>query len=182
MDYQAFYRQLFAPLEAILGPIDRETLMGIVGFDAGGPLSFCTIGCDRSDGFATYVSCELAVREDQIPSEYGRYELLTTTNDEEWALSILSAVGGMSLEVAFGDGHTLDIGSLVSPDAPLQGVVFEKVVSTRIDQAPYGVLRCIGIQRPEMELAIQEGSGALIERLQRAGVYPRTIAKRLAVA
>lgn len=33
MDYHDFYRQLFAPLEASIGPIDRDTIFAITGFD-----------------------------------------------------------------------------------------------------------------------------------------------------
>ncbi len=44
MDYHAFYAQLFSPLDSKLGPIDPETMVAIIGFDAGGPLGFCTIG------------------------------------------------------------------------------------------------------------------------------------------
>lgn len=40
MDYEKFYRQLFAPLEVMLGPVDRDTIVAIIGFDAGGPLAF----------------------------------------------------------------------------------------------------------------------------------------------
>jgi hypothetical protein len=50
-------------------------------------------------GFATYVTCELAVRKEQVPSSGGRYELLTTVEDEAWARNLLTALGSMSLEV-----------------------------------------------------------------------------------
>src|SRR5262245_7468527 len=93
MDYQEFYRQLFVPLEASIGPIDRDTIVAIIGFDGGGPLNFCTIGCERSGPCITYVSCELAVRDEQIPCEFGRYELLSTCDDEKWVRSIVSDIG-----------------------------------------------------------------------------------------
>ena len=47
MDYQQFYRQLFAPLESQIGSIDANTIFAIIGFGCGGPLNFCTIGSDQ---------------------------------------------------------------------------------------------------------------------------------------
>ncbi len=81
MDDEQFYRLLLAPVERIFGPIDRDTIVAIIGFDSGGPLNFCTIGRDRGDRFITYVSCELAVRGEQQPSEFGRYDLLTSQEE-----------------------------------------------------------------------------------------------------
>jgi hypothetical protein len=181
VDYIKFYRQLFAPVEAILGPIDRDTIVAIIGFDAGGPLNFCTIGRGSGERFVTYISCELAVRAEQRPSEFGRYELLVTCDDEGWVRSILTDIGRMSLEVAFGHGHTLDIGPWVEADDPIQGIVFEKVAEKKFDGESYGVLRCIGITRAEMEYAQNRGAMALLTRLKKAGVYPNTAIRRKSV-
>jgi hypothetical protein len=40
MDYKEFYSQLYAPLVRVLGPADRDTIVAIVGFDAGGATQF----------------------------------------------------------------------------------------------------------------------------------------------
>lgn len=57
MDAHRFYAALFAPLVHTMGALDPETLVAIVGFDAGGPLCFRTLG--RGSGrFTTYVSCD----------------------------------------------------------------------------------------------------------------------------
>ncbi len=181
MDCHVFYRQLFAPLEASIGPIDRDTIVAIVGFDAGGPLNFCTIGCGRSGPGITYVSCELAVRDEQIPCEFGRYELLSTCDDEKWVRSIVSDIGRMSWETAFGNGHTMDIGGWVGPGDPVQGVIFEKACRCRIDGVQFGVLRVIGVSRPEMEYAQARGAKALIRKLKAAGIYPSTLIRRSSV-
>jgi hypothetical protein len=178
VDYSAFYGRLFAPLQAISGPIDRDTIAAIVGFDGGGPLNFCTIGRESGRRFVIYFSCELAVRPGQQPSDFGRYELLTSCDDERWVRSVLSEIGRMSLEVAFGHGHTLDIGSWVDPAAPIQGVVFEKLCTAEIDGKNYGILRCIGISRREMRYAQRWGSAKLFARLKKAGLYPHTAIHR----
>jgi len=182
LDYGEFYSNLFVPIEeAFVGSIDRDTLMAIVGFDAGGPLNFCTIGHERGDKFVTYVSCELAVRRQQKPSEFGRYELLMTCDDEEWARSLLSDIGRMSLDVAFGDAHTLDIGRWVKPRGPIQGVAFEKFACVEIGGEKFGILRCIGITRPELKYAQKHGVPALVTRLKEAGAYPNSSVRRHSV-
>src|SRR5690242_1554660 len=107
MNYDEFYQKLFEPLIEQFGPMDRDTIVAIVGFDMGGPLNFCTFNQKSESGCKTYVSCELAVRDQQQPSEFGRYELLANCDDEKWVRSVLSDIGRMSLDVTFGDGHTL---------------------------------------------------------------------------
>ena len=166
MDYEKFYRRLFVPLESIHGPIDGDTIVAIIGFEAGGPLNFCTFGRESSDRFITYVSCELAVREEQQPSEFGRYELLIACDDERWVRGIVSDIGRMSFEVPFGHGQTMDIGPWVESGESIQGIVFEKVCATKIDRKPYGVMRIIGVTRPEMEYTQVHTSSKLIACLR----------------
>jgi hypothetical protein len=181
VDYRRFYEELFAPLEAEIGPIDAETICAILGFDGGGPLSFSTIGANQGGPFITYVSCELAVREEQRPSELGRYELLCTCDDERWVRSILSELGRMSLESTFGHGHTINIGPCVGAQAPVQGVWLEAECCATIDGESYAVYRVIGITRPEMEYKRAKGSEALVAALKVGGVYPHTRVHRASV-
>jgi hypothetical protein len=172
--YESFYGRLFAPLEAILGPVDPETIVAIIGFDVGGPLNFCTIGTHRHERFKTYVSCELAVRPEQLPSSIGRYELLVSCDDEQWVRRNLTSVGHLSMHDTLGPGHTIDFGELVDAGESIQAVVLEEVCAVSIDDQDYGILRCIGITRPELEYARQESVSSLLERLVEANVYPHT--------
>lgn len=149
-----FYGALFAPLEGTHGPIDRDTLTAVVGFDAGGPISLCTIGYDRP-GPTVFVTCELAVREQQLPSEVGRYELLATTSDEAWARSTLTDIGGMTLEVALGHLHTLDIGPWVEKESKIQGILFTVEYTVIIEGEQYAILRCSGLTRSQLERAAE---------------------------
>ena len=182
MDYQSFYARLFAPLEARLGPLDPDTLTSIVGFDAGGPLSLCTIGHGTGADVVTYVSCELAVRDDQVPNASGRYELVMSGDDADWIRQVLTDTAEMSLGSAFNDGDTLDIGAWVDDDdgsgQSLQGLLFQQELALNLDGAPVGVLRAIGITRAELELARAQGGDAVVARLQDAGVYPHTLVGR----
>lgn len=187
MDYQEFYHQLYSPLMRTLGPADEMTIVAIVGFDMGGPLNFCTFGRDAAQKVVTYVSCELAVRSDQQPSSFGRYELLTSCDSESWVRSVLSDAGRMTLDVAFDDGHTLDIGGWVNEGNSLnhiptiQGLLFKKEYAVTIEGEPYGIMRCIGITRPEMEFAQHRSATALVSRLKSEGVYPHTIVNRRSI-
>lgn len=174
MDYRLFYAQLFRPLEAAFGRIDPETRMAIIGFDCGGPLNFATIDRKINEPFVTYISCELAVREAQVPSEAGRFELFCHSNDEQWVRAVVSEIGRMSLEAEFGHGHTVDVSALVGEGAPLTGAVLEQFATAQVEAAQYCLLRVHGITAAEMNFAVEEGSDVLFERLKRAGIYPRT--------
>lgn len=184
MDYKQFYATLYSPLTASIGATDNNTIFAIIGFDAGGPLNFCTIGADSGSQIVTYVSCELAVRDEQFPTKRGgyRYELLSACDDEAWVRKILTNLGRMSLEVAFDHGHTVDIGPVVdSVTSPIQGVLLQKECTALYQGVRYGVLRCVGITRPEMEYAVSSGSDKLVARLKDAEVWPNTLVNRKSV-
>jgi hypothetical protein len=173
MDYNRFYKQLFQPIEERIGHVDEASIMAIIGFDCGGPVTLCTVGYGREQ-FVTYITCELSVRDEQQPAEFGRYEVMMTCDDEAWARKILTKIGQMSLEGVFEHGHTVDIGQIVGPDYPLQGLVVEEFARVTVDGRGYGILRFHGVTRSELEFAMESGTDELLERLGRAGVYPRT--------
>jgi len=178
MDYKFFYAELFAPLEKRLGPIDRDTICAIVGFDGGGPLSFCTIGADQNKRHVTYISCELAIRDEQLPSEHGRYELVCTCDDEEWVRTVVSNVGRMSLETELGHGHTVDIGPLLADDAPIQAVLMTIEEQVEIAGERFAIYRVTGITRQELNYAIKTDSESLLAVLKTHGFFPNTAIDR----
>jgi hypothetical protein len=181
MDYEPFYKDLFKPVVKQFGPLDRNSIMAIIGFDLGGPLNFSTVGREKKKALITYISCELAVREDQRTGRIGPYELMTHCDDEQWVRSVISSVGRMTLDELFESAHTLDIGGWVKKSAPLQGIFFEEFACVRIKGKKHGILRCMGITRDEMEFAQSEGLGPLLMRLMKAGVYPNTMTRRKSV-
>ena len=181
MDYDAFYGELYKPLESSIGPVDAETIVAIVGFDAGGPLNFCTIGYAGETELATFVSCELAVRPEQKPASFGRYELLTTCDSEQWVRSTLTALGHATMEFKFGHRHTLDIGVWGDDDAKFQGLLLERESTAKYDGKKYGVMRVIGLTRAELDFAVKKGVPQLITKLKKAGVYPNTLMERESV-
>ena len=149
MDYRAFYDQLLAPIEHRFGPFDPDTLMPIIGFDGGGPLSFRTIGRGKRR-FVTYVSCELAVRDAQLPSTRGRFELLANADDEEWVRRVLSSVGSMSHEVVLGHGHTIDLAGFAGDTTSIQAIALESFAAVVIADTSYAIYACHGITRSEL--------------------------------
>lgn len=166
-----FYDSLLGPVSAELGGFDPECLTAIVGFDAGGPVSLLTIGRRTSSEYVSYVTCELAVREDQVPSDLGRYELLVTCDDEAWARTILTNVGRMSTEVQFGDGHTLDIGPWVDEEESLQGLAFERFCESVIGERPYLIFRLHGLTLAELNSAFEAGVDAVLAKRKSTGIY-----------
>ena len=174
MDYEVFYNKLFGPVEEQLGLLDRSTIFALIGFDYGGPLNFSTIGAKNGGTFITYISCELAVREDQKPSSAGRFELMCHCNDGGWVREILTRTGAMSLESRLDHLHTIDISGVVEPEATLRGIVMEKFSTAKIDSEEYSILRVHGVTAKELEFAMEKGSEALFEHLKKHGVYPNT--------
>ena len=77
MEPVEFYRRLLAPVETAFGPFDREVGWPVVDFGGGGPLKLHTIGLARKGevGFATFLTAQLALLPNQVPSEFGRFEL-----------------------------------------------------------------------------------------------------------
>ncbi len=177
MNYQLFYKQLFQPIEERIGHVDEASIMAIIGFDCGGPVTLCTVGRGH-ESFVTYVTCELAVRDEQRPAEFGRYEVMMTCDDKAWAHKILTKVAQMSLETVFAHGHTIDIGPVVASDCLVQGLVVEEFARVPIDGRNYGILYFHGVTRSELEFAMEFGTDKLLERLRRAGVYPHTSVRR----
>lgn len=177
MGYQQFYKQLFQPIEERIGPVDEASIAAIIGFDCGGPVTVCTVGRGREE-FVTYITCELSVREKQQPAECGRYEVMMTCDDQKWAHGILTHLGRMSMANAFGEGHTIDISSVVDAACPIQGLIAEEFTSIVIDRENYGILYFHGVTRPELEFALKAGADTLIARLKQAGIYPRTSISR----
>ena len=177
MNYHKFYKLLFRPIEKQIGPIDAKTIMAIVGFDCGGPVSVCTVGRGREQ-FVTYVTCELSVREEQKPAKFGRYEFMMTCDDKSWTHNMLTRLGQMSLEAAFGHGHTVDMSQVVKAGCPLQGLVVEEFARVQIDGNGYGILRIHGTTESELQFAKERGTDTLLEKFKRADIYPRTSTKR----
>ncbi len=182
MDYNAFYDELFKPVAREYGPVDEKGIFHIIGFDCGGPINFSTVGLEEKKEFVPYVTCELSVRDEQVPSSHGRFELLCISNDESWVRSVITDLARMTLSDEFDHGHTIDISASVGEDAPLRGLILERFASVRVHDTAYCILRVHGIFPDEMQLATDEGADALFARLKQAGVYPRTISKRKSTA
>src|SRR5262245_28536020 len=164
MDYKKFYTELFAPLERRYGPIDSDTIAAIIGFDSGGPLNFCTIGANPAEGHITYISCELAVRNEQRPSECGRYEFICSCDDEQWVRSVVSDLGRMSLETVFGHGHTVDIAPWVAHGAPIQAVLLTREEQVQIAGNRFAIYRVTGVCRAELDLQLSMASNHFFRR------------------
>jgi len=180
METDAFYAELLAPVIEEVGPLDREAIVAGVGFDAGGPLSLCSVGRDRGEPFVTYVTRELAVRAEQRPSRQGRYELMLTCDDGDWARTLLTNVGRMSLAAEFGHGHTLDIGPWGEPSSLIQGLAFELFASPHVGPEEYAIFRLHGLSRDELAEARDKGVDRLLARRRFDRSYPRIAVRRTA--
>ena len=115
---ESHYFNLFRGIEQQLGAVSDVSTMGIVGFSAGGPVSVCRVA-DK----AMYVTCELSLYEEQIPSSEGlRFELLCACDlSQDDSQSLLTALGGLSMHAELGHLHIVNV-SNVTPDSAIQNV------------------------------------------------------------
>jgi len=175
-------KKFFRLLDEKIGPFDRPFQLRPFPFDVGGSLNFLKISGKNGKGFTTFVSWDLFGHEKQKRGKFGRYELLTDCDDENWCVEVLTQIGRQGLNEIIESGDTFDIGPLVKSDAPIQGVIFEEVLRAKLRRwilsEPCGLLRCIGVTRPELEFAKKHGVPALVEKLKQSGIYPRTISRR----
>lgn len=135
----AHYATLYADLQRDVGVLGSETSTGIIGFGAGGPVSMV-----RVPGKPIYVTCELSLYPDQVPSTEGeRYEFLYRIPlADSQAQSLLTALGKLSMEAELGHGHTIDV-SGVSGAGSLSVVTLDHYSSSRIGQATYGIYEIV---------------------------------------
>jgi Suppressor of fused protein (SUFU) len=170
-----FYRRLFAPVEAALGPFDREVGRPIVDFTSGGPVRLHTIGLARKAevGFATFLTAQLALLPNQVPSEFGRFELMVTCNCQPWAQDVLRGIGRLSLTRQLGPGQWIDLSSWIYGGDPLKWILLEQFTNMQVEGNNYGILRCVGATEVERQYAQERGAAALLEKLAGAGAYPQ---------
>ena len=178
MSLSLLAKEFFRVIDERFGPFDRPFQFQVFPFDARGALNLLTVGVGRSEPFVTYVTWDLFGHEQQKRGSFGRYELLATCDDAQWCSDVLTRIGRLGLAELFEPGDTLDIGQWVNVDAPIQGVLFEEAFRTELLGERCGLLRCIGVTRPELQFAIKQGNRALMERLDRAHVYPHTMIHR----
>ena len=178
MNVSSASKEFFRLIDEHVGPFDRPLQFYVFPFDAGGVVNLLTVGIGRSEPFITYVTWDLFGHDQQKRGSFGRYELLATCDLEQWCSEVLTNIGRLGLQEIFEPGDTLDIGSWIRPEDALQGVVLEEAFSTHVDYEHCGLIRCIGVTRPELEFARRHGVPILVQRLKRASIYPRTIARR----
>jgi hypothetical protein len=180
MDISQLANEFFAVIDKTLGPFDKPLQFRLFPFDAGGNLNILNAGAGTKQ-FVLYVSWDLYGQEQLKQGSLGRYELLSSCDDENWCVEILTNVGRLCLQEIFDPGDTLDIGPWVGQEAALQGVLFEEAFRTNIGGQECGLLRCIGVTKQELDFAVKNGVPSLINRLKRAGIYPHTTSNRKSV-
>jgi hypothetical protein len=129
------YASLFANVDRDFGPASADTMTGIVGFSAGGPVSMCRLGTEN-----VYVTCELSLSPDQKPSKQGfRFELLSRLPlSESDTQDLLTSIGSLSLDTTLGDRHSVDV-SAVSPSPDIKKIRLKLHSSCEIDGMGYGI-------------------------------------------
>ncbi len=136
---RAHYEALFASVIARLGVLSPSTLTAVIGFSAGGPVSMVQV-----EGAQAFVTCELSMYPEQIPSSEGeRYELLCRMPlSELQTQDLLTGLGALSMEVELGDGHTIDV-SAFEVEPSLAVVKLSHFSSTVVNGERYGIYEVV---------------------------------------
>jgi hypothetical protein len=135
MSYRQHYAVLFDRLEDEFGRLEPETITGIIGFSAGGPVSMCKL-----TQAALFVTCELSMYDEQKPSSDGiRFELFSKDDlNEKQAQTILTALGAFSMDAQLGNNHTVDVSVA---EASVDVIKLELYSTSEIDSHRYGLYR-----------------------------------------
>ena len=143
------YAALFSELESRVGKVSDHTLTSIVGFGAGGLVSICEI-----PGKNAYVSCELSLYRQQVPSAEGlRFELLSVGSfTEEDCRRIFTAVGALSFESQLGHGHTAEVSVAFGGGAEVL-VQLNLFSQTQTMDGRFGIYEVLPIRRADHDAA-----------------------------
>ncbi len=188
-DYDRDYELKMAGLEYVLGKSHNLVGHAIIPFDVGGAVDMYYFANGiKGTGFATM---EL-IKPDgtgPIPNRTGTYELLAFTKldysqdtiktnpfnlIERRFCGIFTTTGVYSYQEKLERGDTYEI-----PDTDGNSTkcfVFDEYKPNGkeffIGKKKYGLLLIIEVFRDEMEYAMQNGSGLLLEKLKEKGYYP----------
>lgn len=138
-DTAAHYATLYAQLQREVGALGDETSTGIIGFSGGGPVSMVRVA-----GRPIYVTCELSLYPEQVPSSEGeRYELLCRLPlTESQAQDLLTALGDLSMQAELGHGHTVDVSGL-GAGAGLDRIALQHYSSCQVGGAAFGIYEVV---------------------------------------
>lgn len=103
-------------------------------------------------------------------------------DDGLWCQALLESLAELCESVSIGHLDSLYIRSVVGPDCPIQGVIFEKVEQGATEDDTGEVFTVIGVTKTELDDALKFGSLRLLDRLKSTGQYPRTTLNRTSVA
>ncbi len=178
LKFDALYRELFATVSESLGSEDSSTVSSLIGFSAGGPVSLSVFRSATQSQFVTYVTCELAAYDEQGTDASPHFELLVSTDEEDFARELLTGLGALSLEASLGHHHTVDVSGIITEDATVAGVVLEEYSRVAVQGEVYAILRVIGLTERELRAARRKGANWILSLLNNKGVYPHTPKQR----
>jgi hypothetical protein len=145
---KSFYQTLFRKVNRECGPFDGNTRTAIIGFSAGGPVSFFKVA-----GKPIFATCELSQYPEQVRSVEGlKFEFLVKMRLAESEIySLFTGLGNLSMQSRLGDGHTIDVSSL-SGVSNLSVVRLRLYSSSRFRLRRYGVYEVVRAASPGISL------------------------------
>jgi len=197
VDFQAYYCQKTAALEAVLGPMADTVGHAVVPYRIGGAVDMYYF--QHALPGTALVTMELVEpgQPGPIPGPLGPYEFIAFTrlaystpaspefeHIERRFCGIFTLLGTYSQQAVLKPRDTIEMPGDEMNDAKC--LVFDEYRNPDADlivgSTPYGLLLIIEVFRSEMEFAMLEGTAALLDRLKSAGHYPYSDLDRGSVA
>jgi hypothetical protein len=136
-----FYRALFRKLNREFGSFEANTRTAVIGFSAGGPVSFSKVV-----GKSVFATCELSQYPEQVRSVEGlQYEFFTRMRLSEAEIySLFTGLGALSMQARLGDGHTIDV-SVLDGIRDLKVIQLKLYSRSRLRLGRYGVYEVVRV-------------------------------------
>jgi hypothetical protein len=140
-----FYQALFRKLNREFGAFEADTRTAVIGFSAGGPVSFCKVA-----GKSIFATCELSQYPEQVRSVEGlQYEFFTRIRLAESEIySLFTGLGALSMQARLGDGHTIDV-SVLDGTPDLKVIQLKLYSRSRLRLGRYGVYEVVRAAAPK---------------------------------
>lgn len=176
-EWHEWWDERVAAIDRVLGPHDGMVGHARIPFEVGVELGGAAdiIYYRQHVPGMVAVTSELIGRDDQVPNEFGNYELMVCQRDDvDWGAELISRLAYYTLEAELNPGDTMDIGSATPDGSSIVALLFFDYARFEVRGRHAGLLLCIGITQDELD-ACQSGRRAEVEQaLRAAGVYPLT--------
>ncbi len=129
-----------------------------------------------------YVTADLIGDDRSRPNELGQYELMICTREKcDWAPQLISNLARYTIDAVLAPYDTMDVTPALPPGSKLNAFLFWPYAKLEVNGMKAAVMLCLGITKQELNFIQTSDCETLVEKLTKAGVFPRTDLTRSSV-